>query len=341
MATDYYSTLGVSKDASADDIKKAFRQKAMQHHPDRKTAEEKPAAEAKFKEISEAYETLSDPEKRSHYDQFGTSKPRNGGFDPFSGFGFSGFDFDPFNFFNQRPRQGRHIETELYVSLEIVANGGSKRITFMRHDCCEKCKGSGGTGASCRSCGGYGQVEQKQGFVRMVTMCPTCRGSGKTITHKCDACHGQGVVEHSKTLEVKIPSGVADGSVLRIRGEGEKSDCSLPRGDLHCVLRIEPHPVFTRQHNNLVCVQIISFVQACLGATLEVKTINDEKVKIEIPVGSKQDDTIRIAEKGINTTSSSGRKVRGDQIVVLKIEIPKELSEKSKTILREFEKSIV
>ena len=351
---DYYEVLELSKGASDADIKKAYRKLAKKYHPDVNPGDK--TAEAKFKEINEAYEVLSDPQKRARYDQFG-----HAGTDPngFGGGGFSDFDFggigDIFETFfggsgfsgfgrssrnRGGPQKGNDLKYSIEVAFEEAAFGTQKEITINRMENCPTCNGSGakpGTSpVTCGKCGGSGQVQYKQStpfgqFVNVRT-CDACHGEGKTIKEPCSSCSGRGKVRKSTKLKIKIPQGIDDGQTISLRGEGEPGSKGGPRGDLYINVRVKAHPLFTRQGDDVVCEMPITFVQAALGCELEVPTL-DGKVKYTIPEGTQTGTVFRLKGKGVPHLRGSGR---GDQYVRVNIEVTKKLNESQKAILREF-----
>jgi molecular chaperone DnaJ len=358
MATkrDYYEVLGVDKNASDADIKKAYRKLAKQYHPDVNPGDKE--AEARFKEINEAYEVLSDPKKRSQYDHFGHAGfDSNGGFSGFGGFGdFSNFDFggigDIFETFfggtgfgrtgrsRNAPQKGSDLKYSMEISFEEAAFGVKKEILVNRMEKCSNCSGSGarpGTSPStCTHCNGTGQVQIKQStpfgqFVNIKT-CDVCRGEGKVVTNPCPSCNGKGKVRRKTRIEVNIPAGIDDGQTISLRGEGEPGFRGGPTGDLYITVRVKPHPIFTRQGNDVICDMPITFVQAALGSELEVPTL-DGKVKYTIPEGTQTGTIFRLRGKGIPYIRGGGR---GDQYVKVNVEVPKKLDEKQKALLREF-----
>ncbi|MFH1420071.1 MAG: molecular chaperone DnaJ [Planctomycetota bacterium] len=343
---DYYEVLGVSRDASPDEIKRAYRKAAMKYHPDR--GSDVPDAEARFKEAAEAYEVLSESERRSLYDRFGhagLSGTAGHDFshmrpdDIFSVFGDIFGDMFGMPFGGRRASRGVDLQTQVVLSLADVAKESERPIEFTRNDFCDRCAGKGaepGTKTqTCGTCGGYGQVERSAGLgfftTRMVTACPDCNGRGTKFTRACRECKGAGRAPKRRVVTVKIPAGVHDGQAVRLRGEGEPGD-SGARGDLHCYIRVEPHPFLQRHGNDLLCELPISFTQAALGAKIEVPTL-DGKAEVTIPAGSQHGEMLRLA--GISLPDiRSGR--RGDQIVRLLVEIPRRLNSKQESLLREF-----
>ena len=340
---DYYEVLGVSRDASAEEIKKAYRQAALKYHPDRNPNDPK-AAEAKFKEAAQAYEVLSDPEKRQRYDRYGHEGLSGAAMHDFSHMGaadiFSMFE-DIFGggVFGGR-RGGVDLQTEVELTLAEVARGTEKTVEFERSDYCERCSGSGAEPGSqrrtCSQCGGYGQVEQQTGFSvlfgRMITTCPACRGRGTIVTTPCKACRGRGRAPKRRVLNIKIPAGIEDGQAVRVPGEGEPGEDGSRRGDFHCIVRIKPHPFFERHGADLVCRVPVSFTQAALGTKLEVPTL-DGKEEITLERGTQFGELIRLSGKGL--PSLRGRR-RGDLIVQIVVEIPRKLNRRQEELLREF-----
>lgn len=346
---DYYEVLGVSRDAAADEIKKAYRQAALKYHPDRNR--EDPTAETRFKEAAEAYEVLSDPEKRARYDRFGHRGVEGRGVHDFSHMGvqdiFSMFE-DIFGggMFGGGRRGGRGgvtLEMEIELTLEEVATGVQRPIEFERLEMCDRCSGSGAEPGSkrrtCPSCGGYGQVEQTSGFGslfgRIVTTCPTCRGKGTIITTPCRQCRGSGRQPKHRSLSVQLPAGIQDGQAVRIAGEGEPSENGGVRGDLHVFVRIKPHPFFERHGQDLLCKVPISFTQAALGARIEVPSLTG-RVEIKIPAGTQHGQMFRLNGKGLPSLRTNRL---GDEIVQVWIEVPKKLNKKQEQLLREYAKS--
>ncbi len=338
----YYDILGVAKDASPEEIKKAFRQLALKHHPDRNAGEK--ASEDKFKEINEAYSCLSDPEKRAHYDRFGTSEGFGGaGYGPFgagAGFGdiFEDFFGDIFGGGQrrQRPTRGSDLRYDLTISLEEAVFGTEKVITFPKLERCGTCSGTGaepGTQAEvCGACKGAGQIRYQQGFFSVAKTCSKCSGSGRVVTHPCKKCKGQGSVREQKTVNLKIPPGVDEASRLKISGEGEPGHYNGPPGDLYVVLDVEEHPFFKRQGTELYCELPVSFTDAALGAEVEVPTL-DGSSKLKIPAGTQSGKLFTLKHKGAPRVGSSQR---GSQIVRITIDVPKKLNQRQKELLEEF-----
>ncbi len=345
---DYYEALGIDRDASSEQIKKAYKRCAMKYHPDRNPGDQE--AEQRFKECAEAFEVLSDPDKRQRYDRFGHEGLRGAGMHDFSGMGAS----DIFSMFEDlfgdlgfggafgggrggpRVRRGYSLETEIEIQLADAATGTTTEVEFVRRDTCQTCSGSGakpGTSPeTCSSCGGHGQVAMRQGFFQMVRPCPACGGAGKIVRDKCDDCGGSGRRPMQRTLEVKVPAGIQDGQVIRINGEGEPGEQNGPRGDLHVVVRIKPHELFSRDGDDLVLHMPVSFSQLALGASVEVPTL-DGQTELSIPRGTQHGRMFRIRDAGMPNLRS-GR--RGDLIVEALVEIPKKLTKRQEELLREF-----
>ena len=342
----YYEVLGVVREAGPDDIKRAYRQAAMKYHPDR--ASDIPDADERFKEAAEAYEVLSDPEKRGRYDRFG-----HAGLSGVAGHDFSRMRPDDifsifgdlFGAFGGGHRSGRGVDlqTEVVLNLADVAKDSELSIDCTRNDCCDRCAGKGGEpgteATSCVTCGGYGQVERTSGMsffsTRIVTDCPDCRGLGTKFSKPCKQCHGAGRSPKRRVVTVKIPAGVHDGQGVRLRGEGEPGDDGRSRGDLHCYVRIKPHPYLQRHDSDLLCQIPISFTQAALGALVDVPTLTG-KTEVTIPAGVQNGELIRLSKLGL-PDMRTGRV--GDLVVRVVVEIPRRLSEKQEQLLREFAKT--
>jgi molecular chaperone DnaJ len=348
---DYYEVLGVSKTAGADEIKKAYRKLAVRFHPDKNPGNKE--AEEKFKECAEAYEVLSNPEKRQKYDQFGHDGLRGAGVhdyshmnadDIFSNFGdifgdiFGGGGGRRRGRSPNTPQRGLDLETYVDLSLYDVANGCERNIEFTRQDTCPECSGSGSEKGSspqtCHTCHGSGQVTNSRmgGFFQMLTTCPTCRGQGTIISNPCKKCRGRGTVAIKKKVKVKIPAGVHEGQAVRVNGEGEPGKNNGPRGDLYCYVRITEHPFLIRDNSNLIAVVPISFTQAALGARIDVPSLEGAK-KLTIPAGTQYGDVFRIRNQGL-PDMRTGRK--GDELIRITIEMPRKLSEKQKEMLKKF-----
>jgi len=351
---DFYEILGVPKNASDEDIKKSYRKLAMKFHPDRNQGEAAKAAEEKFKEAKEAYEMLSDPQKRTAYDQYGHAgvdpNMRQGGMgDGFSG-GFAEAFGDIFgDMFNQgRARgaggrqvyRGSDLSYAMEVTLEEAAKGKDAQIRIPSWDSCETCRGSGakpGTQVkSCATCNGAGVVQMRQGFFSVQQTCPHCQGSGKVIPEPCTTCIGQGRIKRQKTLEVKIPSGIDDGMRIRSAGNGEPGTNGGPAGDLYIEIRMRKHEIFERDGDDLHCNVPISMVTAALGGEIEVPTLTG-KAAIDIPEGTQSGKQFRLRGMGIKGVRSS---YPGDLYCHITVETPVKLSEHQRKLLRELEDSL-
>ncbi len=352
---DYYETLGVARNAPEAEIKKAYRRLAMKYHPDRNPDDK--SAEAKFKEAKEAYEVLSDAQKRTAYDQFGhagvdPSAAAAGGAGGFYGAGPGGASFadifgDVFgDIFGGAGRarggayRGSDLRYSLELSLEDAVKGAEMRIRVPALDTCETCHGSGakpGTQATvCRACNGYGQVRMQQGFFSIQQTCPTCHGRGKTIGDPCPTCRGQGRVQRTKTLSVKVPAGVDDGDQIRLAGEGEAGEAGGPAGDLYVQVRLKAHPVFKRDGDDLHCEVPVSFAQAALGADVEVPTL-EGRATIKIPAGTQSEKLFRLRGKGVRNVRNGAV---GDLYCHASIETPVNLTLRQKELLEEFERLV-
>jgi molecular chaperone DnaJ len=364
MATkrDYYEILGISKSASLDEIKKAYRNLALQHHPDRVPHEKKKEAEEKFKEISEAYAVLSDSEKRALYDQYGHSgiDQRYAYEDIFKGadfgsifgdlkdFGFGrglfeeifgGLGFDIFRTSgdggsHRRGRRGRDIQIEVDITLEEAYSGVEKNITIPRYEVCSTCQGSGAKPGSkktvCSQCKGQGQVVMSSGFFQIRQTCPKCQGQGTVIGQYCPGCHGEGRQRITRKIQIKIPAGVDSGSSLRIREEGEAG--TQARGDLYVLINILANPNFERRNNDILSEIKVGLSTAILGGDVEVRTL-DSKVKMKIPAGTQPGKIFRLKGKGMPDLRGY---VRGDQLIKVNVEIPADLSAQEKKLIEEF-----
>ena len=344
---DYYEILGVTRNAGGEEIKRAYRRLAMKYHPDRNNGDDRAAAEIKFKECAEAYEVLSDDQKRARYDQYGHAGVQ-GSHD------FSHMDVtDIFSMFDDifgglggggrgggrtRVQRGFDLETQVELSLAEVASGAEKTIEFEKQDHCETCKGTGAKAGSspivCPQCGGQGRVAQQGfgGMFRMVTTCPNCRGRGSVVREHCTSCGGTGRQLRKRVVTVRIPAGVHEGQAVRIAGEGEPGEAGAPAGDLHCYIAVKQHPIFSRHNNDLVCQLPISFTQACLGAAIEVPTLKGTE-NMDIPAGTQHGEVFKLKGKGLPDVRSHRS---GDELVQVLVEIPKKLTEKQKQLLREF-----
>ena len=348
---DYYEVLGVSKNATDDEIKRAYRKKAKECHPDLHP-DDKSAVE-RFKELNEANEVLSDPDKRARYDQFGFEDPMagmgGGGGNPFGGFDFGGMGdiFDQlFNggmggraSRNQGPVQGNDLRYELKITFEEAAKGCEKSFEIYRNELCDTCKGNGakpGTSpATCPNCNGTGQIRQSGGWMTTVRTCPACGGAGKVVREKCTACGGTGRMRRKRTVTVKVPAGIDNGQTIIMNGQGEPGLRGGPSGDLYIVVGVKPHKVFRREGYNLLLDFPVSFVTAALGGDVEVPTLSGP-VKYRIPEGTQPGTEFRIKGAGIQMLRSSGK---GDLILKVRVEIPKRLNNKQKDLLRQFDET--
>ena len=349
---DYYEVLGIDTNATDEDIKRAYRKKAKECHPDLHPNDKE--AEARFKELNEANEVLSDPDKRARYDQFGFDGPDMGGGaggTPFGGMDFSGMGgmgdiFD--QLFNggmggsaqarrNAPRQGNDVRYELRLTFEEAAKGCHKSVEFYRYENCATCGGSGAKPGTqpqtCSMCKGTGQIRQSGGWMTTVRTCPACGGSGKVIKDKCSSCGGSGRVRMRRTLELDVPAGVDDNIVLSKRGQGEPGANGGPNGDLLIQITVKPHKLFRREGTNLRLEVPISFTQAALGAEIDVPTL-DGSVKYTIPEGTQTDTEFRIRGKGIQQLGSNNK---GDLIFKVRVETPRRLTEKQRELLRQFD----
>jgi len=348
---DYYEILGVPKNASEEEIKKAYRKLAMKHHPDRNQGDSAAVAEAKFKEAKEAYEMLSDGQKRAAYDQYGHAgvDPNMRGHGGPGAEGFGGFAEafgDIFgDMFGQRGRGGRQVyrgadlSYAMEITLEDAARGKDAQIRIPTWESCTVCSGTGakpGTQAkTCHTCSGSGSVQMRQGFFSVQQTCPQCRGSGKIIPEPCHACHGQGKVKKQKTLEVKIPAGIDDGMRIRSTGNGEPGTNGGPAGDLYIEIRLQKHDIFERDGDDIHCSVPISFVTATLGGEIDVPTLSG-KVSIDIPEGTQTGKQFRLRGKGIKGVRAS---YPGDLYCHVNVETPIKLTEHQRKLLRELDDS--
>lgn len=347
---DYYEVLGVSKSASDADIKKAYRKEAKKYHPDLNPGNKE--AEEKFKEVNEAYEVLSNPEKKQNYDQFGFA-----GVDPNfgagGGAGFGGFDFGDifgdifgggfggFGGGSRRngPRRGADVRKTIDITFEEAAFGCKKKLNITANEPCDTCHGTGAKPGTrperCTECNGTGQIRTQQrtmlGYMTNVTTCPKCKGSGEIIKEPCRDCRGTGRIKKSKTIEINIPAGIDNGQTIQLTGKGEAGEKGGPSGDLLLTVRVREHSIFRRNEFDVFIDMPVSFVQAALGATLTVPTL-DGKVEYDIPEGTQSGTRFRLSGKGIPYLRGKGR---GDQYVTVNVEVPRNLSEGQKKVLRE------
>lgn len=359
---DYYEILGITKNASNEEIKKAYRKLAQKYHPDKGGGKE---AEEKFKEINQAYQTLSDPGKRSTYDQFGEAGSRMGGggaggfnWNQYQqGFGGQGFNVnfddlggfgDIFEMFTggggasaRRPQKGADIEAAISIDFMDAVRGIEKEITLDKNDVCDRCKGSGaepGSGTkTCPTCNGSGQVRQERqtifGVMAQATICPTCKGSGKVPEKPCSKCKGEGRIKERKPFKVKIPAGIATGQTIRVPEKGEAGHAGIKPGDLYLTVMVKEDKRFTREGNNILSEVSISFPQAALGTTVQVETV-DGQLKLKIPAGTQPGKVFKLSEKGMPILNSARR---GDQLVTVKVKTPTKLNRKQKQLLEELE----
>lgn len=352
---DYYEVLGLNKGASDDEIKKAYRQMAKKYHPDLNPGDKE--AESRFKEVNEAYEVLSDDQKKARYDQYG-----HAGVDPnFGSGGYQGYGFDDIDlgdifssFFGgfggggrrqnpNAPRRGGDVTASVIISFEESAKGCQKQVSIHLVDTCQECGGSGaakGTSPkTCPVCNGTGQERRQQrtpfGVIQTQTVCSRCHGKGRTIESPCHTCEGSGQVRRPATVGINIPAGIDDGQVISIRGKGNAGSNGGPAGDLQVQVSVRPHPLFERDGNNILCELPLTFVQAALGAELEVPTL-DGNVPYTIKEGTQPGDTFRLKGKGFPFINGRGR---GDEIVRVTVEVPHNLSAEQKKILRSFEEA--
>lgn len=351
---DYYEVLGVERNATPDEIKRSYRKKAMEFHPDRNKGA--PEAEAKFKEAAEAYDVLGDEEKRKRYDQFGHAGV---GADAFQGARFTNMEdiFEAFgdifgaggggggmfgDLFGRRARggkrPGRDLRIVLELTLEEIDGGVEREIALKRLEHCGACKGSGakpGTApVACATCGGRGQVHRSQGFFTMASTCPRCRGTGRVIESPCASCKGAGGTQEKKDLRIQVPPGVEEGMTIRLSGEGDVGEPGAPRGDLHVVIKEKEHKIFQRSGSDLMTEVPCSFGQLALGDTVELPTLRG-KAEMTIPAGTQSGKVFRLRGQGLPQLES---RARGDQLVRVFVQTPKDLTERQKQLLREFEK---
>ncbi|MBZ5647263.1 MAG: molecular chaperone DnaJ [Acidobacteriia bacterium] len=346
---DYYEVLGVGRGAADQEIKSAYRKLAMQYHPDRNPGN--PNAEESFKECSEAYAVLSDPNKRAQYDQFGHAGVNGGSvqFDPsifndilsdlFGGdfFGFGDLFGTGSGRRRSRAQRGADLREDLTLEFEEAVFGAKKETTYRRHEICDQCHGSGAAAgkspSTCSQCGGRGQVRYQQGFFTVSRTCPACGGVGSVITDPCKACKGQGRVLRQRTKEIEIPAGVEDGMRVRLGEAGEAGSFGGPPGDLYVVLHVKEHAFFEREGNDLHCVLPISFAQAALGTELKVPTLDGEQ-NLKIPDGTQSGATFRLRGKGVPVLNGRGK---GDLFVEVRVQTPSKLTKREKELLQELD----
>ena len=352
---DYYEFLGLSKGASEDEIKKAYRQAAKKYHPDLNPGDKE--AEVHFKEVNEAYEVLSDPQKKARYDQFGhAGVDPNFGAGGYGGAGFDGEDFDLGDIFSSffggggrrqnpnAPRRGSDVGASVVISFEESARGCKKQVNVQLVTTCDECGGSGaakGTSSrTCAQCGGSGQVRTQQrtpfGVVQTQSVCPSCHGRGKTIDTPCRKCSGSGQVRKPATIGINIPAGIDDGQVISIRGKGNAGQNGGPAGDLQVQVSVRPHPLFERQGYDILCDLPLTYAQVALGAEVSVPTL-DGKVPYTIKEGTQPGETFRLKGKGFPYINGRGR---GDLLVHVTVEVPRNLNSEQKKLLKSFEESM-
>lgn len=346
---DFYEVLGVARDADERVIKKAYKRLAMKHHPDRNQGDKE--SENKFKEIKQAYEVLTDPQKKAAYDQYGHAAFEQGGANGAGAGGFGGADFgdifgDVFGDIfgggrrQQRAARGADVGYNIELSLEEAVLGVTKEIRIPTLVGCEICHGSGakvGTSpTTCTTCQGAGQVQMRQGFFTVQQPCPHCHGRGKIIREPCTNCYGHGRVEKTKTLSVQIPPGVDNGDRIRLAGEGEMGENDAPAGDLYVQVQVKKHPIFVREENNLYCEVPINFAVAALGGEIEVPTL-DGRISLKIPQETQTGKMFRMRGKGVKSVRGGGQ---GDLLCRVVVETPVNLNEQQRTLLRELEQSL-
>jgi molecular chaperone DnaJ len=362
MANDYYEILGVQRNSSDDDIKKAYRKLAMKYHPDRNKGDK--SAEAKFKEINEAYETLKDPQKKAAYDQYGHEAYKNaasgGGFNPGAGGGFSGggfhFDFgdesafsDIFEgFFGGGRASGMHERTEMRgsdlryetsITLEEAFRGKEIELSIRTGVKCDSCNGTGSEGGvkpkTCPSCRGTGKMRFSQGFFMVERTCTACNGTGHIIEKSCKSCNGSGRISKNKTIKVSIPAGIEDGARIRLSGEGEAGLRGGRNGDLYIFVTVKQHKLFRREKDTIHCDVPISIVTAALGGEIEVPTIDGKKAVVKVPAGTQAGNILKLRGKGMSIMRSA---LRGDMLIHARVETPVNLTKRQKELLQEFDK---
>ena len=345
---DFYATLGVGKDASAEDLKKAYRKFAMQYHPDRNPGDH--SAEARFKEINEAYDILKDDQKRAAYDRFGHAAFENGGGGP-AGFDFGGggglgdiFDQMFGDFAGGRgrgrgPRGGADLRASVEISMSDAFAGSKVQLRVPTRVACEACAGTGSetketTANTCTTCNGAGKVRAQQGFFLVERSCPTCGGTGRVIRNPCRICAGAGTVQRERSLQVAIPAGVEDGTRIRLPGEGEAGGPGAPPGDLYVHVAIRAHPIFQRDGANIFCRVPLRMTQAALGGDVEVPAIDGSKARVKIPAGTQTGEQFRLRGKGFSVLRSAQR---GDMYIQVAVETPQHLTKRQRELLEEFE----
>ncbi|NNF83608.1 MAG: molecular chaperone DnaJ [Deltaproteobacteria bacterium] len=343
---DYYDVLGVQRNCTLDDLKKAYRKLALEYHPDRNPGSKD--AEDRFKEVNEAYSVLSDAQRREQYDLYGHAATAGQGFEGFGGFGFGGVEDilnDFFGFgsvfggFRDRPRRGPDLRYNLTVTFEEAVFGAEKEIVVPRTGSCGECTGTGAKKGTrperCAACNGRGQVTVQQGFFSLSRTCGRCRGTGEVIKEHCPACAGSGTIQEKRPLKIKIPPGVDNETRLKLRGEGEAGRGGGPAGDLYVVVTVEEHPFFARNGQDLVCEVPITFSQAALGSEIEVPTLAGRK-KLSIPPGTQSAREFVLRGEGVTVINSHRR---GNLVVRVVIDVPKKLTKRQKELLTEFQQT--
>ena len=348
---DYYATLGVARDASADDLKKAYRKLAMQFHPDRNPGDKQ--AEIRFKEVSEAYDVLKDEQKRAAYDRYGHAAFEQGGGGPFGG----GFDFaaggglgdifdQMFGDFmggrrggGRQPRGGADLRQQIEVDLAEAFAGTKVQVRVPTRVVCEACGGSGSedrgrSAETCPTCHGSGKVRAQQGFFLIERTCPSCAGAGRVVRNPCRICHGQGTVARERTLQVTVPAGVEDGTRIRLPGEGEAGGQGAPPGDLFVHVAIRPHPIFQREQSSIFMRVPLRMTLAALGGEIEVPVVDGTRTKVKVPPGTQTGDQFRLRGKGFSVLRSAAR---GDMFIQVAVETPQNLTRRQRELLEEFE----
>ncbi len=366
---DYYEMLGVSKTATDEELKKAYRGLAKKYHPDSHDGEDKKGAEEKFKQISEAYSVLSDKQKRAQYDQFGSNFENAGGYGSGAGYGgFGGFDFSGFSggmdidledilgsVFgggfggfssnkSERPTKGADLKYNMHLTFEEAVFGTSKEINIARNETCDACSGSGAkrgsSSVTCDRCGGKGKVQTMQntimGSFSQVKTCEKCNGTGKFNPSPCEKCSGDGIIRKSRKINIKIPSGIDDGQAVSLRGEGDIGKKGGPNGDLYVVVNVAPHKIFKREGFNILCDIKIPYTKAALGGTITVQTLEGE-MDFNIPEGTETESRFKIKGKGVPSLSGNNR---GDLQFTVHIDVPKKLNETQKELLKQFADSM-
>lgn len=351
---DYYEVLGVARGASADDVKKAYRKLALKFHPDRNPGDK--TAEEKFKEVAEAYEVLADDQKRQRYDQFGHAGVQQGASVAGAPHGAHGGYVDPFDIFEQvfggrggtvfdeffgggagGAQRGSHLRVDVTLTFAEMAKGARKTIALRRHETCGTCHGSGARAGTqrrpCTQCGGAGQVRQVAfGFMQVASTCPRCRGEGSTVESPCGTCRGSGREVRKREIEVGFPAGIDDQTQMRLQGQGEAGAHGGPPGDLFVVVRVEPHPLFRREEDDLLVTVPVSFADLALGATVEAPTLEGRE-KVKLRAGTQNGEQVRLRDRGLPNVRD-GR--RGDLVVTVDVEVPRKLSTRQEELLKEF-----